>query len=102
MLITMATVNKKYRTRFPTFIALGCTHSSNIACNIFQNKDYSWKTLLHITLHQSYALGYYYYYKPESYPIWKSKMLQAYGLQQGKQPGKEREKSKVKFSINYI
>ena len=69
----MATVNKKYRTRFPTFIALGCTHSSNIACNIFQNKDYSWKTLLHITLHQSYALGYYYYYKPESYPIWKSK-----------------------------
>ena len=74
MLITMATVNKKYRTRFPTFIALGCTHSSNIACNIFQNKDYSWKTLLHITLHQSYALGYYYYYKPESYPIWKSKI----------------------------
>ena len=29
-------------------------------------------------------------------------MLQAHRLQQGKQPGKERKRGKVKFRINYI
>ena len=36
------------------------------------------------------------------YPNWKSKMLQTFELQQGKQPGRETKKGKVKFQINYI
>ena len=37
-------------------------------------------------------INYYYYHKPDSNPDWKSSKLYTQGCQQGKQPGKEKEK----------